>query len=69
MLPLENKNYFTLDNLSKYGNNTLKFGGRFFIWVVTIFSKILAILVQNWGKKKLSKFVSGYLMTGGGVRS
>ena len=39
VLPLKNKNYFTLDNLSKYGHITLKFVGRYFIWVVTIFSQ------------------------------
>ena len=38
-LPLKNKNYFTLDNLSKYGHITLKFVGRYFYLVVTIFSK------------------------------
>ena len=32
-------NYFTLDNLSKYGHITLKFVGRYFYLVVTIFSK------------------------------
>ena len=42
---IKNKNYFTKDNLSKYGHITLKFIGRYFYWVVTI-------LVQNWGKKK-----------------
>ena len=45
LLPFKNENYFTLDNLSKYGHITLKFVGRNFIWVVTIFSK-------NWGQKK-----------------
>ena len=35
----KNKNYFTLDNLSKYGHITLKFVSRYFIWFVTIFSK------------------------------
>jgi len=39
LLPFENKNYFTLDNLSKYGHITLKFIGRYFYLVVTIFSK------------------------------
>ena len=38
-LPFKNKNYFNLDNLSKYGHNTLKFVGRYFYLVVTIFSK------------------------------
>ena len=39
LLPLRNKNDFILDNLSKYGHMTLKFVGRYFYWVVTIFSK------------------------------
>ena len=39
LLPFKNKNYFTLDNLSKYGHITLKFVGRHFYLVVTIFSK------------------------------
>ena len=39
LLPLKNENYFTLDNLSKYGHNLLKFVGRYFHWVVIIFSK------------------------------
>ena len=39
LLPFKNKNYFTLDNLSKYGHITLKFVGRYFYLVVTIFSK------------------------------
>ena len=51
------KNYFTLDNLSKYGHITLKFIGRYFYWVLTIFSKKLG------KKKKLSKSVSSYLKT------
>jgi hypothetical protein len=38
LLPFKNKNYFTLDNLSKYGHITLKFVGRYFYLVVTIFS-------------------------------
>ena len=33
------KKLFSLDNLSKYGQITLKFVGRYFYWVVTIFSK------------------------------
>ena len=37
LLPFKNKNYFTLDNLSKYGHITLKIVGRCFYWVVTIF--------------------------------
>ena len=39
LLPFKNKNYFTLDNLSKYGNITLKFVCRYFYLLVTIFSK------------------------------
>ena len=39
LLPFKNKNYFTLDNLSKYGHITLTFVGRYFYLVVTIFSK------------------------------
>ena len=39
LLPFKNKNYFTFDNLSKYGHITLKFVGRYFYLVVTIFSK------------------------------
>ena len=39
LLPFKNKNYFTLDNLSKYGHITLKFVGRYFYLVVKIFSK------------------------------
>ena len=60
----------------------LKFVGMYFYWVVTIFSKNRAILVQQLGEEKtLSKSVSSYFMTkkknillplipeGGGVRS
>ena len=39
LLPLKNKHHFTLDNISKYGNITLKFAGRYFYLLVTIFSK------------------------------
>ena len=39
LLPFRNENYFTLDNLSKYGNIMLKFVGRYFYLVVTMFSK------------------------------
>ena len=39
LLPFKNNNYLTLDNLSKYGNITLKFVGRYFYLLVTIFSK------------------------------
>jgi hypothetical protein len=38
LLPFKNWNYFTLDNLSKYGHITLKFVGMYFYSVVTIFS-------------------------------
>ena len=48
MLPFKNKNYFTLDNLSKYGHITLKFVGRYF---------------YLWGEKKLSNSVFGYFKT------
>ena len=34
VLSFKNKNYFTLDNLSKYGHITLKFVGRYFYLVV-----------------------------------
>ena len=43
MLPFKNKNYFTLDNLSKYGNITLKFVGRYFYLVITIFSQKIGL--------------------------
>ena len=39
LLPFKNLNYFTLDNLSKYGNITLKFVGRYLYLLVTTFSK------------------------------
>ena len=61
LLPFKNKNYFTLDNLSKYGNITLKFVGRYFYLLVTIFSKKL--VQKLWGEKKISKSVFGYLKT------
>ena len=49
----------TLDNLTKYGNITLKFVGRYFY-----FPKNRAILVQKlWGEKKLTKSVFGYFKT------
>ena len=38
-LPFKNKNYFTLDKLSKYGHITLKFVGMYFYLVVTISSE------------------------------
>ena len=42
LLPFENKNYSTLDNLSKYGHITLKFVGRyiFLLGYYNIFQKI-----------------------------
>ena len=39
LLQFKNKNYLTLDNLSKYGHITLKFVGSYVYLVVTIFSK------------------------------
>ena len=39
LLSFKNKNYFTLDNSSKYGHITKKLVGRYFYLVVTIFSK------------------------------
>ena len=43
------------------GHITLKFVGRYFYLVVTIFPKNRAILVQKlWGEKKLSKSIFGY---------
>ena len=47
LLPFKDKNYFTLDNLSKYGHITLKFVGRYFIWVVAIFSKMTRIILNK----------------------
>ena len=42
----------------------LKFVGMYFYWVVTIFSKNRAILVQQLGEENtLSKSVSSYFMT------
>ena len=52
LLPFKNKNYFTLDNLSKYGHIAFKFVGRYFIWVATIFSKNRTILFQKLGAEK-----------------
>ena len=64
MLPFKNKNYFTLDNLSKYGHITLKFVGRYFYLDVIKFSKNRAVLVQKLcGEKKLSKSVFSYFKT------
>ena len=63
-MPFKNKNYFTLDNLSKYGNITLKLAGRYFYLLVTIIPKNRAILVQKLGgEKNLSKSVFGYFKT------
>ena len=50
LLPFKDINFFTLNNLSKYGHITLKFVGRYFIWVV--FLKNRAILVQKLGAEK-----------------
>ena len=38
-ITFKDKNYFTLDNLPKYGNITLKFAGSYFYLLVTIYSK------------------------------
>ena len=46
LLPFKNKNYFTLDNLSKYGNITLKFVGRYTKSVLYIF--IITLLDIGW---------------------
>ena len=57
------ENNFTLDNLSKYGHITLKSVRRYFIWVVTIFSKKEGYFgPKTGGQKKMSKSVSGYFM-------
>ena len=78
--PFKNTNYFTLNNLSKYGNITLKFlSVGIFTCLSQYFPKNRAILVQKlWGEKKLSKSVFGYfkkkkkfrwpLSSSGGVR-
>ena len=54
---LKNKNYLTLDNLSKYGNITLKFVGRYLYLLVTI--------SNNNNNKKLGrkKFLENILLT------
>jgi len=39
LLPFKNKNYFTLDNLSKHGHITSKFVGRY-LGCYNIFQKI-----------------------------
>ena len=39
LLPFKNTNYLTLGNLSIYGRIMLKFVGRYFYLIVTIFSK------------------------------
>ena len=43
LLPFKNKNYITLDNLTKYGHITLRFVGRYFYLVVTIFSEKIGL--------------------------
>ena len=43
LLSFKNNNYFTLDNLSKYGNITFKFVGGYFYLVVTIFSQKIGL--------------------------
>ena len=64
LLPFKNKNYFTLDNLSKYGHIMLKFVGKHFYLVVTIFSKKYGYFSPKFvGGKKLSKSVFGYFKT------
>ena len=64
LLPFKNKNYFTLDNLSKYGNITLKFAVRYFYLLVTILSKKKGYFSPKlWGEKKLSKSAFGYFKT------
>ena len=64
LLPFKNKNYFTLDNLSKYGHITLKLSVGIFTWLLQYFPKNRAILVQKlWGEKKLTKSVFGYFKT------
>ena len=40
--PLMKKNFFTLDNLSKYGHITLKFVGRYFSGLLKYFPKYRA---------------------------
>ena len=51
LLPFKSTNYFTLDNLSRYGNITLKFVGRYLYFLLQYFSKIRAIIVQKLGEK------------------
>ena len=46
------KKYFPFDNLSTYGHIMLKFFGRYFYWLVTIFFGNRAILVQKLGGEK-----------------
>ena len=52
MLPFKNKNYFTLDNLSKYGHITLKFVCRYFTWLLQYFPKIGLLYSKNCVEKK-----------------
>ena len=47
MLPFKNKNYFTLDNLSKYRHITLKFVGRYFYWAVKIRLRLFYEKIKN----------------------
>ena len=64
MLPFKNKNYFTLDNLSKYGHITLSLSVGIFTWLLQYFPKNRAILVQKlWGEKKFSKSGFGLFKT------
>ena len=67
LLPFINKTYFTLDNISKYGHITLKFVGRYFIWVVTIFFKKCGCFSPKiGGRKKIVKipFFCYFMTTG-----
>ena len=62
LLPFKNKNYFTLDNLSKYENIALKFVGRYFTCLLKYFPKNRAILVQKlWGEKSCQNPFSAIL--------
>ena len=51
----KNENYFTLDNISKYGHITLKvLSVGIFTGLLQYFPKDRAILVQKLGKKKVN---------------
>ena len=63
LLPFKNKHYFTLDNLSKYGHIMLKFVGRYFYSVVTIFSKKQGKI--SWEKKSSQNPFSAILSSDG----